>query len=69
MIGHPHFMDEHQSILLYQFLQLPLEACHEISLNREERKKLLQDIIEYFQLHIDNFPTINAHLILQEVLS
>lgn len=69
MIGHPYFMDEHQSIVLYQFLQLPLEVCHQIALNRKERKRLLQGLIEYFQLHIDNFPTINAHLILQEVLS
>ena len=69
MIGHSHFMNEYQSILLYQFLQLPLEACHQIPLSREERKQLLQDIIKYFQLHIDHFPSINAHLILQEVLS
>ncbi len=66
--GHAHCLNEHFSALLYQFLETPMEACHHIKMNRAERKALLQDVLSYFQLHIDHFPTINAHLVLQEVL-
>lgn len=65
--AHPHFVDPGQAALLHQLLQSDLEHCHEIRIGREERRRLLQSLLDYYRLHLENFPEINAHLILQEI--
>lgn len=64
---HPHFLAPPLAELLYRLLQTNPEHCHEVKITREERRKLLQNLLDYYRLHIENFPEINAHLILQEV--
>lgn len=64
---HPHFLPPPLAALLFQLLQTDLEQCHLVKIAREERRKLLQNLLDYYRLHIENFPEINAHLILQEV--
>lgn len=66
--AHPHFLDEKMSGLLYAFLRTDAASCHEINLTREQRRLLLLNLLDYYRLHIEHFPDINAHLILQEVL-
>ena len=66
--AHIHFLQAAESQLLYRLLITELEYCHSIAMTRAQRKLLLSKIIEYYRLHIENFPEINAHLILEEVL-
>ncbi len=65
---HLHFLQDKQSQLLDQLLNCQLQECHQIMINAEERRNLLRQILEYYQLHLENLPEIKAHLILQEVL-
>lgn len=65
--SHPNFIDGQMATLLHALLQANLESCHEIKMNREERRLLLQNLLDYYRLHLEGFPEINAHLILQEI--
>ena len=65
---HNYYLDEIKSAQLYQLLQSHQTTCHAVNLNRQERKTLLKHLLDYFRLHIESFPQINAHLILEEVL-
>ena len=65
---HIHHLGEVESRLLHQLLDKKLETCHELSMQRPQRKLLLLRLIDYYRLHIENFPEIYAHEVLQEVL-
>ncbi|MCB0565741.1 MAG: DNA repair protein RecO [Phaeodactylibacter sp.] len=65
---HVYHLGEAESRLLHQLLEKSLETCHELSLQRQQRKSLLLGLIDYFRLHIENLPAIHAHVVLQEVL-
>ncbi len=65
---HIHFLQERQSQLLDRLLNCQLQECHQITITSEERRILLRQILEYYQLHLENLPEIKAHLVLQEVL-
>jgi DNA repair protein RecO (recombination protein O) len=67
-VGHHHYMDESQSSLLYQLLLTDRKQCHLVKMTGPQRRRLLQDLIDFYRLHIDNLPDIHAHEILQEVL-
>jgi DNA repair protein RecO (recombination protein O) len=64
---HIYFLSPPLAERLHQFLQTDLEHCHSVKIGREDRRKLLQNLLDYYRLHLENFPEINAHLILQEV--
>ncbi len=65
---HAHSLSPHFSQKISQLLQSPAEKCHEVPLSREERKFLLNQLLNYYRLHIDHFPTIHSHEVLEEVL-
>ena len=53
---------------LQALLDLPRERAHEVPIPAEERRALLRHLLAYYRYHIDNFPAIHSHVILQEVL-
>ncbi|MEM9888755.1 MAG: DNA repair protein RecO [Bacteroidota bacterium] len=61
-------LNQRLSQLLSQLLDSSLEDSHQISMNRLERHQFVDQLLRYYQLHIDNFPKISAHAILKEVL-
>lgn len=65
---HLHFLDADQSRRLDQLLTLNRDTCHQVSFSREERARMLRSLLDFYRLHIESFPTINAHLILEEIL-
>jgi DNA repair protein RecO (recombination protein O) len=67
--AHPHWIMPELASMFYQLLTMPRERSHEIALNRQQRKQLLQHLLDYYRLHIENFPIIHAHSVLEEVLS
>ena len=66
--NHVHYLDEQNSLLLHQLLYSNFEICHTLGFNRDERRNLLMHLLDYYKLHIENFPEIHAHKVLQEVL-
>ncbi|MFT4973399.1 MAG: DNA repair protein RecO (recombination protein O) [Saprospiraceae bacterium] len=66
---HPLFLNEELSILFSQLLEKPREQCHDIKMTRPIRKELLESILDFYALHIENFPKIYAHAILEIVMS
>ena len=65
---HHHWLSEMAANKFYQLLMLPLERCHEVPFEREERRAFLKNLLLYFRLHIENFPPVHSHEVLEEVL-
>lgn len=65
--GH-HIMSRDQSKLLDAFLKSSIGHCHTIMMSRSERKVFLNELLTFYRLHVENFDTLNAHKILEEVL-
>lgn len=65
---HRHYLNPSFSAQISDLLQLDLEHGHECLISREDRKRLLIAIIDYYRLHIDHFPTLHSHEILETVL-
>lgn len=65
--SHPYFLDGALVPLLHQLQRSGLENCYQVKMSREDRRLLLQNLLDYYRLHLESFPEINAHLILQEV--
>ena len=40
----------------------------ELHITRENRSSLVDHLVDYFRIHVDNLREINSHLILREVL-
>jgi DNA repair protein RecO (recombination protein O) len=65
---HPHWLPALAAGKFYQLLLLPLEQCHEVLFNREERRSLLKNLLTYYRLHIENFQQVHSHEVLEEVM-
>mgnify|MGYP001792183266 CR=1 FL=1 len=66
--GHTWFLNPDESDIWAALLVTEYADCHRLPLSREVRRQLLRHQLLYYRLHIENFPTINAHQILEEVL-
>ncbi len=66
--GGGHTLGPPLSSYLQQLLALPRERAHELQIPAEHRRRLLRGLLDYYRHHIENFPTIHSHVILQEVL-
>lgn len=52
---------------LLHLLQVPLEECHTVPLDRAERKSLLSSLLQFYQLHVTGFSEINTPDVLELV--
>lgn len=66
--NHHHYLDETNSAVLYQLLQTNRENCHLVRCDKKSRRILLNQLLAFYQLHIENLPAINSHQILQQVM-
>lgn len=66
--GHSHFLHEEKSRLLHELLEVSMSESHRVRISRAERQALLNDLLTYFRLHIENLPEIHSHRILREVM-
>ena len=67
--AHGHYLDPDLSKLFHLLLESSLEQVAEIKMSAQHRTLLLNGLLDYYRLHLDGFPSINAHTILKEVLS
>ncbi len=67
--SHNYFMNEDSSEIFHQVLSVPsFDAITEFKLAKPQRKRLLNDLIDYYRLHIESLTGLNAPAILREVL-
>jgi len=66
---HYHYVKEPNAQRLFQLINATKENCHELPLERIQRKQILQSLIDYYRSHIENLPNFNAHAVLETVLS
>jgi len=64
---HGHSLTGNLAIALDQLLNHTTTNSHELVLDRELRKRLLEQLVFYYQLHLDGLGVIHSHQILQEV--
>ncbi|HTK19241.1 MAG TPA: DNA repair protein RecO [Mucilaginibacter sp.] len=53
----------------YSLLQCSFEHIGQLKFSNDERRYLVQKLLEYYALHIESFGNIHSHEILEEVLS
>lgn len=53
----------------YMLLQCSFEHVGQLKFSNDERRYLVQKLLEYYSLHIESFGNIHSHEILEEVLS
>jgi len=64
---HSHYVGEAHSLLLSQLLASTPETVGGISLSRPDRRALLHHLMDFYRLHIEHFPTIHSHQVLEAV--
>jgi DNA repair protein RecO (recombination protein O) len=53
----------------YNLLQSSFENIHQLKFSNDERRYLVQKLLEYYAMHIEGFGNIRSHEVLEEVLS
>lgn len=69
-MAHPLYtLDRPISKMISDFLACPKESAHKLSVSRDIRHQVLEQIISFFRYHLDRLPEIKTHKILAEVFS
>ncbi len=66
---HPNFLNQEDSKYFGVILKANLAEAHFIKLSREERRTLLNNLLNFFKYHIDDFGEVQTHKIFETVLS
>lgn len=66
---HSDCLNKEDSYILAEILGVELENFWEVALTREKRNRLVENLIDFFKVHLDHFKEIHSHKILEEVLS
>lgn len=64
----PLYLEPEQTAQLVALLHTPLEHCHEVTLDRVERKSLLQNLLQFYQFHVPGFSEIHTPEVLEMVM-
>ncbi len=67
VVGHTDFTTEAQALHLRSLLYTDLPTCHIVKMPREARSQLIDALLRFYQLHLDNFPEIQSAKILKMV--
>lgn len=66
---HPYFMDMEVSARFHELMQVGMTAQHSVKMKNDQRRHLLNRLIDYYRLHLDGMREINSHSVLEEVLA
>ncbi|HRS23361.1 MAG TPA: DNA repair protein RecO [Paludibacteraceae bacterium] len=58
--AHRHYLFAEEAGKMAQLLQTDYEHMTEIKLSRQQREKLLEDIVSYYRFHLPDFPEIHS---------
>ncbi|MBT8218863.1 MAG: DNA repair protein RecO [Bacteroidia bacterium] len=62
-------MDQQSSSDFFALMHLDLKDTHQLKMNHQGRNKLIEDLVRYYQFHIEGLQAINAHHVLAKVFS
>ncbi len=65
--AHSHVLQPPHTQLLYLLLQSTYTQAAELKIGKEDRKFLLEKLLEFYKLHTENFGTIHALYVLEEI--
>lgn len=66
--AHTFSLEPDQTRHMLALLDVPLELAHEIQITRAQRKSLLQRLLQFYQLQVPGFQTVNTPEILDMVM-
>jgi len=66
---HPYYLKAELAVLLDKFLKNDFENYYLIAVGNDNRRKLLDILIEFYKLHIHGFSEIKSHKVLEEIIS
>jgi len=52
---------------IFALMHLELTSSHQIKLNAQTRNKLIEEIVRFYQMHIDGMQAVNSHQVLAQV--
>ena len=64
---HEHYLTPEEALFLPQIIRISYSNMHRFRFNRKERIELLEKILSYYKLHLQEFGEIHALLVLKEV--
>ena len=64
---HIHFLDENESVILARLLRMKYDNMALYSFSRQERLNIITRILEYYRLHLSDFPEIKSFSIMQSL--
>lgn len=65
--SHPHFLASGETVLFQKLVRMTYDNMRFFSFSRVERLDILRHIIQYYRLHLPEFPEIQSLEILKEV--
>ncbi|MFT4985388.1 MAG: DNA repair protein RecO (recombination protein O) [Glaciecola sp.] len=66
---HPEFLSIEKSRYLHLFLGANFDESSSINMSSEMRKELLNQMVNYFQIHLDQLRNIQSHHVLEETFN
>lgn len=66
---HPHFLHADESFLLVNLLRMSYKNMFNFRFNRNERNKIINKILEYYRLHLNNLLETKSLEILHEIFN
>lgn len=67
--AHTHVLQEPHTAIFLQLLQTDFEESHCIRMKKDDRKYLLEKVLEFYRLHTENFGQVNSLYILEEIFN
>ena len=66
---HRHFLELEDSENLYDIMMQERDDIHELKLTNAQRRKILDNLIQFYKLHIDSMKELQTYQILNEILA
>lgn len=66
---HPYFIEKPLTEIFDRMLNTGMSAYEQVRMTNEQRRLLLQKLVDYYRLHLDGMKEIKSHKVLEEVLS
>jgi DNA repair protein RecO (recombination protein O) len=66
---HPFYIENSLSPLFNELIKLSLNFSSDIKIHTNERRLLIEKILQYYSLHIAGFGETKSHKVLEEILS
>ncbi len=66
--AHEYYLEPEEAAILNALLSSTMKEAGDIPMSLSLRRKMLNKLITYYRLHIEDFPAIHSHQVLEEVL-